>query len=192
MLAQGVKVKELAVFDTGRYVIATPDYGSVFESLAEAVDNGHQYFPDYWELLSIEVAQDGCCGGITRVLADTYFERDSGSIFGWRMTHVEATFATNPTLFLTFEIEADPNGLIQLGFGVEMDHAGSYLDVRKGGDRQKLLYLQAFLLDRPVRQHDLENVEIERSALEQIARQCDVVLAAGAVLGDDSSDEFIA
>ena len=117
---QGVTVKELTVFDTGRYVITTPQYGSVIESLAEAVDNGHEYFPEYWELWSIEVAQDGCCGGITRFLANTYFERDSGSIFGWGMTHVEGTFAINPTLSLGGEIEVDTTGLTQLGLLIEV------------------------------------------------------------------------
>jgi len=117
---QGVTVKELTVLDTGRYVITTPDYGSVIESLAEVVDNGHEYFPDYWELLSIEVVQDGCCGGITDLLINTYFERGSGSIFGWGMTHVEATFALNPTLSLGGEIEVDTTGLTQLGLLIEV------------------------------------------------------------------------
>ena len=117
---QGVTVKELTVFNTGRYVITTPDYGSVIESLAAAVDNGHEYYPDYWELLSIEVTQDGCCGGITELLVNTYFERGSGSIFGWGMTHVEATFAVNPTLSLGGEIEVDTTGLTQLGLRIEI------------------------------------------------------------------------
>ena len=117
---QGVTVKELTVFDTGRYVITTPDYGSVIESLAAAVDNGHEYFPEYWELFSIEVTQDGCCGGITELLVNTYFERDSGGIFGWGMTHVEATFAVNPTLSLGGEIEVDTTGLTQLGLRIEI------------------------------------------------------------------------
>jgi len=117
---QGVTVKELTVFDTGRYVITTPDYGSMIESLADAVDNGHEYFPEYWELLSIEVAQDGCCGGITELLVNTYFERGSGSIFGWGMTHVEATFAVNPTLSLGGKIKVDTTGLTQLGLLIEV------------------------------------------------------------------------
>ena len=92
----------------------------MIESLAEAVDNGHEYFPDYWELWSIEVVQDGCCGGITRFLANTYFQRNSGSIFGWGMTHVEGTFAVNPTLSLGGEIEVDTTGLTQLGLLIEV------------------------------------------------------------------------
>jgi len=117
---QGVTVKELTVFDTGRYVITTPNYGSLIESLAEVVDNGHEYFPEYWELLSIEVTQDGCCGGISDLLINTYFERGSGSIFGWGMTHVEGTFAVNPTLSLGGEIEVDTTGLTQLGLLIEV------------------------------------------------------------------------
>jgi len=116
----GVTVKELTLFDTGRYAITTPDYGSVIEKIADAVDDGHEYFPDYWELLSIEVAQDGCCGGITSFLVNTYFNQNAGGIFGWGMTHVEATFAVNPTLSLGGEIEVDTTRLTQLGWRIEV------------------------------------------------------------------------
>ena len=117
---QGVTVKELTVFDTGRYVITTPEYRSVIESLAEAVKRGHEYFPEYWELWSIEVTRDGCCGGINDLLINTYFERESGSLFGWGMTRVEGAIAINPALLLGGEIEVDPSGLTQLGLRVEL------------------------------------------------------------------------
>ena len=117
---QGVTVKELTVIDTGGYVITTPDDGSAIESLAEVVERGHEYFPEYWELWSIEVTRDGCCGGISELLINTYFESGSGSLFGWGMTHVEGTVAVNQALSLGGEIEVDPTGLTQLGLCVEV------------------------------------------------------------------------
>jgi len=117
---QGGTFKALTVFDTGRYVLTTPEYGSVIASLADVVNKGYDYYPDYWELYSIEVVQDGCCGRITRFVANTYFERDLGSIFGWGMTHVEATWAINPSLFLTGKLQLSNSGLNHFGLGFEI------------------------------------------------------------------------
>lgn len=117
---QGVTFKALTVLDTGRYAITTPAYGSVIEKIADAVDEGHDFYPDYWELYSIKVVQDGCCGGLTSFLANTYFDEDSTGIFDWALTHVEVEFAVNPTLFLTGLVELDTAGLNRFGFGVEV------------------------------------------------------------------------
>jgi hypothetical protein len=114
----GVTVKELTVLDTHRYAITTPAYGSVIEGIAEAVDQGHEYYPDYWELFSIEVTNDGCCGGITRFLANTYFDKTSSGIFGWGMTYVGTTVSIGPTLSLSGTVEVDTAGLNHLGMGV--------------------------------------------------------------------------
>jgi len=117
---QGVTFKALTVFDTGRYVLTTPEYGSMIASIAEVVAKGYQYYPDYWELYSIEVTQDGCCGGLASLLANTYFGENSTGIFDWDMTHVEAKYAISSTLFLTMLIELDNDGLDHFGFGFEM------------------------------------------------------------------------
>ncbi len=117
---QGVTFKALTVFDTGRYVITTPEYGSVIASIANVVSKGYDYYPDYWELYSIEVTQDGCCGRLTSFLANTYFGENPTSIFDWDMTHVEAKYAVSSTLFLTTLIELDNDGLDHFGFGFEI------------------------------------------------------------------------
>jgi len=117
---QGVTVKALTVLDTGRYVLTTPEYGSVIASIAEVVAKGYDYYPDYWELYSIEVTQDGCCGGLTSLLANTYFGTSDTGIFGWTMTHVEAKYAISSTLLLTMLAELDNDGIDHFGFGVEV------------------------------------------------------------------------
>jgi hypothetical protein len=116
----GVTVKELTVLDPSRYMITTPEYGSMIASIAEVVYNGYDYYPDYWELFSIEVNQDGCCGGLTSFSANTYFDESANTLFDWAMTHVEGKFAISSKLVLTGLIEVDTMGLDQLGVGFEL------------------------------------------------------------------------
>ncbi|MFC2108426.1 hypothetical protein ACFLS5_03090 [Candidatus Bipolaricaulota bacterium] len=116
----GVTVKELTVLNTGRYAITTSEYGSEIEEIVEALENGHDYYADYWELLSIEILGDGCCGGTNRFLANTYFNRDETALFGWGMIHIEGEVAINSTLSLGTQIEVSADGTDYFGFGVEV------------------------------------------------------------------------
>jgi len=118
----GVTVKDLTVLDTGHYAITTEEYGSVIEEIVEALEDGHEYYPDYWELISIAVTGDGCCGGSYTFLANTYFDKNATNLFGWGMTHIEGRFPISSNLFLTVEIEVDDDmpGLDHFGFGFEV------------------------------------------------------------------------
>jgi hypothetical protein len=116
----GVTVKELAVLDTGRYAITTPEHGSAIESIADAVEAGHDFYSDYWELLSIDVRRDGCCGGIDRFVVNSYFDRDAGGLLGWGMTSVEGEVAISSTLLLTGTLEVDTSGVDHVGLGFEV------------------------------------------------------------------------
>jgi len=113
-----VTLKSLSVFDTGRHAITTPTYGSVIESLADAVAAGHTYYPDYWELFSIEVVGDGCCGTQYRFLANTYFDAASAMLFDWGMSHMEVTLPLNPEFMLTGSLEVSEAGLEWFGVGL--------------------------------------------------------------------------
>jgi len=118
----GVTVTDVTVLDTGRYAITTPEYGSKIEEIAEALKNGHEFYSEYWELLSIEVIGDGCCGGSYTFLANTYFDKNAINLFGWGMTHIEASIPINSKLFLTAEVEVDDDtpGLDHFGFGFKV------------------------------------------------------------------------
>ena len=116
----GITVKELTVFNTGRYAITTPEVGSVIEEIVEAIENGHDYYADYWELLSIEVIRDGCCGGTNRFLANTYFNKDETALFGWGMTYIEGNIAISSTISLSTHIEASSDGADSFGLGAEV------------------------------------------------------------------------
>lgn len=102
---------------------SAPEYGSVLEEIVDALEAGHEFYSEYWELLSIEVTGDGCCGGSYRFLANTYFDRTANNLFGWGMTHVEGRFPISSKLFLTTEVKVDddtPYGLDHFGFGFEV------------------------------------------------------------------------
>ena len=114
-----VTVKDLSVFDTGNYAITTEEYGSVIEEKADALKYGHDFYPDYWEMFSIEVTGDGCCGGTYTFLASTYF-MNGGVLFDWGMTHIEATMPVNTDLFLKTEVEVDTAGVDHLGIGISV------------------------------------------------------------------------
>jgi len=118
----GVTIKDVTVLDTGHYAITTPEYGSVIEEIVEALQDGHEFYPDYWELFSIAVTGDGCCGGSYTFLANTYFDRTATNLFGWGMTHIEGRFPISSMIFLTVEIEVDDDmpGLDHFGFGFEV------------------------------------------------------------------------
>jgi len=119
--ANGVTVKDLTVLDTGRYAITTPEYGSVIEEIATALDEGHAIYSDYWEMLSIEVTRPGCCGGDFSFLANTYFSKTATSLFGWGMTYVEAKVPFGSSLFLSGSLAIEASGLEHIGFGVEVN-----------------------------------------------------------------------
>ena len=115
----GVTVKDLRVFDPGRFVITTEEYGSVIETLEDAIEDGHDYYGQYWELLSIEIVLDGCCGGTNRMLINTYFGDLSG-IFGWGMSYVEACIGVSTDIELLGSMTITAGGLGALEIGVKL------------------------------------------------------------------------
>jgi hypothetical protein len=94
----------------------------VIAEIVEALEGGHEFYSEYWELFSIAVTGDGCCGGSYRFLLNTYFDRTATNLFGWGMTHVEGRFPISSMIFLTAEVEVDDDtpGLDHFGFGFEV------------------------------------------------------------------------
>jgi len=116
----GVTLRDVTAFGPcGHYVITTPEYGSILEPLADAIENEHEYYDEYWELLSLEIDGDSCCGGRFRFLINSYFEQGSGEIFGWGMTYFESSFGigSNTTVMMALTVDADGLEGFSLGFG---------------------------------------------------------------------------
>ena len=116
-----MSMKGLTVFDTGKYAITTEEYGSVIEAISEAVEQGHEYYPDYWELISLVVEGPACCGGNYSFLANTYFEEGSGELFGWGMTYLKLVVPLSSKVKLAGEIKVTATGLEKLALGFSLN-----------------------------------------------------------------------
>jgi len=115
-----VTVRDVAVLDLDRYAITTEAYGSVVERLTDAIEAGHSYYPDYWEMFSIAYRGQGCCGGDLAFLLDVYFDDASASLFDWALTHVEAEVPLADAFTFTLGMEAIPAGVDSLTFGFHL------------------------------------------------------------------------
>lgn len=114
-----VTVKDVSVIDTGRYAITTEEYGSVIEARGDATVDGDEVYANYWEMLSVAVAGDGCCGDSYSFLADTYFA-SGGGLFDWAMTHIEATIPANQVLSIRGLLEVTAGGLDKMEGGINL------------------------------------------------------------------------
>jgi hypothetical protein len=116
----GVAVRSLTVLDAGRFVITTEESGSIIESIDDAVENGDEYYADYRELLSIESIWTGCCGGVNRVLANTYFGGAATGAFDWAMSSIEACVGLSAAIDLSVELALTADGLDGLRAGLTL------------------------------------------------------------------------
>jgi hypothetical protein len=116
-----VTFRDLSVLDPSRYAITTPAYGSVIESIVDAIDQGHEYYPDYWEMLLIDIPLTSCCGGSSHAVIYTYFSQGSSSLFGWAMTSIEASVAFTERLEMRGGMEISAVGDKYLTIGLRYD-----------------------------------------------------------------------
>jgi len=112
-----VTVRDVAVLDLARYVITTEAYGNAVERLVDAIDAGHEYYPYYWQLLSIAYTGGGCCGGDMTFLANAYFSEFSIRLFDWAMTRLEAEVPVSEALSFTLGMEFLSGYVRRLSFG---------------------------------------------------------------------------
>ena len=114
----GVTIREISVLYPGHYVISTPEHGSLLESILDAINAGHDYHPDFWELLSIEIDGKACCGGDFSFLLNTYFDGNSNHLFDWAMLSIESHVGMGGKydLSLGFSVSATGEREFRLGF----------------------------------------------------------------------------
>jgi hypothetical protein len=116
-----VTFRDLSVLDPSRYAITTPAYGSMIEGIADAIGQGHEYYPDYWEMLSVDIPVVSCCGGSSHVVIYTYFSQGASSLFDWAMTSVEASVAFSEKLEFRGGMEFSAVGDKYLTIGMSYD-----------------------------------------------------------------------
>jgi hypothetical protein len=114
-------VREVALFDLSQYVLTTEPFGSRVMEIDDALEAGYNFYPDYWELLSITVADDACCGESFSFLANAYFDPASSSLFDWAMLHIEASIPLAAQVDITLGMEIKPAGTQYIAFGVVID-----------------------------------------------------------------------
>ena len=115
-----VTLRDVALFGPTRG-ITTEAYGSLVLPVADILASGMDYYPDYWQMLSIVYGDvDDCCGGTISFIANTYFDDTASSLFEVALFHLEATIPYGEALWYTFGLEAKPTGIdwMKLGFGV--------------------------------------------------------------------------
>lgn len=115
-----VTVREVAIFDLTKHVITAETFGSKVALLADAIADGYDFYPNYWQLLSIEYIGDGCCGSPLSVLVNTYFSEASTYLFDVAMVHAEASIPLSEsfTFSLAAEFELQANWALAFGFYV--------------------------------------------------------------------------
>ena len=118
---RNVKMKDLIVFDMGKYAITTESYGSVIEKRATAVKEGHTFYPDYWELVSISASEDGGYGSKYHFLVNTYFTKNPSALFGWGMTCIKLQMPISQNFYLNSDFTVSSTGSTKLRFGVKLD-----------------------------------------------------------------------
>ena len=116
-----VTLRDVALFGPTRG-ITTEAFGSLVLPVADILANGMDYYPDYWQMLSVVYGDvDECCGGDVTVIANAYFDDTASSLFEVAMFHIEATIPYGEALWFTFGLEAKPaSGVdwMKFGFGV--------------------------------------------------------------------------
>jgi len=116
-----VAVRDVALLDLANYVLTTERFGSRVMEIDDALDEGYDFYSDYWELLSIAVTGDGCCGASYSFLANAYFDEASSSLFDWAMLHIEASIPLAPRVGVMLGMETKPSGTDYIAVGVELD-----------------------------------------------------------------------
>ena len=114
------RIRDVAVLDLSRYVITTEAHENQVEKLSEALAQGHDYYPDYWEMLSLSYTTQGCGGTTFSLLANSFFGGASCGLFDWAMSHVEATIPLSSSLSFSIQLEALSAGFSRFGFGVAL------------------------------------------------------------------------
>ncbi|MEW5825409.1 MAG: hypothetical protein AB1778_01130 [Candidatus Bipolaricaulota bacterium] len=106
----GATLTSITNLDTTQYVITTPDFGWFVESLADAMAEGHLYYPqDYWQILSlvVDVPPLGC--GFT-FSVDTFFSTTDGLLFEWAESTMGISLALGTSVSTGTSITIDSTG----------------------------------------------------------------------------------
>ena len=116
----GATLISISNLNTADYVITTPAFGFVVESLADAIDEGHLYYPqEYWEIVSlvVDVPPIGCGFSFS---VDTFFSTSTGLLFDWAQSEMGVTLALGASVSMSSSITIDTTGFTEWTIGFEV------------------------------------------------------------------------
>ncbi len=116
----GATLTSVSNLNTAEYVITTPQFGFLVESLADADAEGHLYYPqDYWEVVSldVDVPPIGCGFSFS---ADTFFSTSTGLLFDWAQSTMGVTLALGTSVSMSTTITVDTTGFTQWTLSFEV------------------------------------------------------------------------
>jgi hypothetical protein len=116
----GATLISISNLNTAEYVITTPEFGFLVESLADAVAEGHLYYPqDYWEIVSlvVDVPPIGC--GFSFAV-DTFFSTSTGLLFDWAQSTMGVTLALGTSVSMSTGITVDATGFTEWTLAFEV------------------------------------------------------------------------
>lgn len=103
-------LRSITNLDTTTYVITTPEFGSVVESLEDAVALGHVHYPqDYWEALALVVEIPPIGAGFS-FSVETFFSTSDGLLFDWAESTMGITLALGSSVSTSTSITVDATG----------------------------------------------------------------------------------
>ncbi len=116
----GATLISISNLNTADYVITTPEFGFLVESLADADAEGHLYYPqDYWEIVSldVDVPPFGCGFSFS---VDTFFSTSTGLLFDWAQSTMGVTLSLGTSVSMSSTITVDTTGFTQWTLSFEV------------------------------------------------------------------------
>jgi hypothetical protein len=115
----GAKLRSVTILKRCCWAFSTPEHGSRVVRCFEADEKGIAYYPQYWELLSLELTGTGCCGKGWRAVFNSYFG-EGGSLFGWDMGYLEIEVPIAPGISVSGKMAAKPSGIETVSARIDM------------------------------------------------------------------------
>ena len=116
----GATFTSISNLDTTKYVITTPEYGMIVEPLADAIAEGHLYYPqEYWEVISVvvDIPPAGCGSSFA---VDTFFSTSTGLLFDWGKSKMKATFSNGGFFSISSGVVIDTTGFNEWTIGMSL------------------------------------------------------------------------
>jgi hypothetical protein len=113
-------LQSISNLDTTKYVITTPEFGSIVELKDDADAGGHLYYPqDYWEILTLVVNIPPLGSGFS-FSVETFFSTSDGLLFEWAKSTMGISLALGTSVLTSTSISVDATGFTGWALAVQV------------------------------------------------------------------------